>query len=159
MGFEPKRAPNPADGRLAHAQLLRHQARTPMGGRFRLGLERQLDDLLDLFITDLARGAGTRFIPKGIHPALTEPPPPIADRGVGGSQGGGHRTVLLAGGTPENNARPKDQGPMPSLFNDQFQFLPLRPRDHPWMFLGPAAGFFVCHADMVPARPIYTSYF
>jgi len=149
MGFEPKGAPNPADGRLAQTQLLRHQARTPMRGCGGLGLERQLDDLVDFFIADLARSSRTGFIPKGIYSALTEPPPPIADRSVGGSQGGGHRSILLAGGTLENNARPKDQGPMPSLFNDLFQFLPLRLRDHQWMFLGATAGFFCCHTDII----------
>src|ERR1700735_1485603 len=83
MGFEPKGPPNAADGRRPHAQLLRHQARAPMGGGFGPGLERQLNDLLDLFITDLARGAGAGFIPKGIDSALTEPPPPIADSSAG----------------------------------------------------------------------------
>lgn len=87
-----------------------------------LGLECQLDDLVDFFIADLARSSWTGFIPKGIYSALTEPPPPIANSSVGGSQGGGHRRILLAGGTLENNARPKDQGSMPSLFNDPFQF-------------------------------------
>ena len=130
-----------------------------MGGRVRFGLERQLDDLLHLLITDLARGAGTRFIPKGIYSALTESPPPIADSSVGGSQSPGHRRIVLTSGTLENNARPEDQSPMPPLFNYLFQFLPLRLRDDKWMFLGAAAGFFCCHAGIIPAPILYTSDF
>ena len=130
-----------------------------MGSSSRLGLERQLNDLLNLFITDLARSAGTRFIPEGIHPALTEPATPIADSGVSGSQGRGHRAVLLAIATLKNNACAKNQSPVPSLFDDLFEFLPLRLRNNQWMFLGTAACFLCWHADMIQAPPIYLSYF
>jgi hypothetical protein len=71
----------------------------------------------------------------------------------------GHGRILLAGGTLENKACPKDQGPMASLFDHLLQFLPLWLRDDQRMFLGPATSFFGGHTDIIQQPSIYTSYF
>ena len=79
MRLQAERAPDPADRRVAHSDVLRHRASAPMRPPARRLLERLGYHCLDRVIGDLANCTGPGLVMQSIETLCDEPRPPFAD--------------------------------------------------------------------------------
>ena len=73
--------PDPVDRCLAYAMLFGYRPTTPMGGSCGPGLQRGVDNFLNLVCRDLRfASAACRHLPKAVWPLTTEALPPQGNR-------------------------------------------------------------------------------
>jgi hypothetical protein len=133
--LETERAPDAADGRMAHPRLRRHGPRTPVRFPWRRRFEGFHNHRLDVLIRDRAWRAHPRFIVDAVQPPVEEPLTPLADRRIGGAAAARHGAIRRAVGTRQHQSRAEGQRPIcPRSLCQPDQRAAFIVRDDQWCF-------------------------
>ena len=107
--FEAKRAPDAADGRMAHPRVRGHGSRTPMRFADRRLFERFHDHRFDILVHDRARCSNPGLVVDAVEAAVNEPLAPFANGRIGGAIASRDRRIRRAVGARQHEPRAERQ--------------------------------------------------
>jgi hypothetical protein len=105
LRLQTKRAPDPADGRMAHPGVRRHGPSTPVRGAGRRRFERVHDHRFDLLIRDGARRSDPRRVVDAVEAPVNEALAPFANGRIGGAIASRDRRIRRAVGARQHEPR------------------------------------------------------